>query len=63
LAEAIKDATGVEAELIGKGGGVFDVEADGRLLYSRHETGRFPTAEEVLESLKGTSKNPRGRAG
>jgi len=28
-------------------GGIFDVTLDGELLYSKHETGRFPSAGEV----------------
>jgi len=32
-------------------GGVFDVVVDGRLIYSKKETGRFPTHEEILSQL------------
>jgi len=32
-------------------GGVFDVEADGRLLFSKQEKGRFPEDEEVIGQL------------
>lgn len=32
-------------------GGVFDVKADSRLVFSKHEAGRFPEDEEVLRSL------------
>ena len=35
-------------------GGVFDVVVDGRLVYSKRETGRFPEAGEVVERI-GTS--------
>jgi selenoprotein W-related protein len=51
LAAAIKEAKNVEAELISSGGGVFDVVVDGKKIYSKHDTGRFPTNEEVLELL------------
>jgi selT/selW/selH-like putative selenoprotein len=34
------------------GGGVFDVVADGKLVFSKHEAGRFPEEEEVLERLR-----------
>jgi len=47
----------VEAELIKGGNGVFDVAADGALIYSKHRTGRFPDSEEVLQALRGMSKN------
>jgi selT/selW/selH-like putative selenoprotein len=33
-------------------GGVFDVEADGKLLFSKHETSRFPTHDEILAALR-----------
>ena len=52
MAAAIKSAVGVEPELIGGSGGIFDVKADGKLLYSKHETGRFPADAEVLTALK-----------
>jgi len=35
---------------------VFDVVADGRRVYSKHETGRFPEPGEVVGLLRG----PRG---
>ncbi|MCK6553364.1 Rdx family protein [Candidatus Binatia bacterium] len=37
----------VEAELIRGTGGVFDVHADGKLIFSKHEHGRFPNEGEV----------------
>jgi len=32
---------------------VFEVEVDGRLVYSKRSTGRFPRAGEVAELLRG----------
>lgn len=51
MADAIKAKTGVEAELIKGGGGIFDVVVDGKLIFSKHEAGRFPTNEEVVSQL------------
>ena len=31
--------------------GVFDVEVDGRRIYSKHQTGEFPTEAEILVAL------------
>jgi predicted Rdx family selenoprotein len=31
---------------------VFDVAADGELIYSRHRTGRFPASAEIVEALR-----------
>jgi selT/selW/selH-like putative selenoprotein len=42
----------VDAQLIPGGGGIFDVAVDGRRIHSKHETGRFPTHDEVLDKLK-----------
>lgn len=49
----MKDQLGVDAELIEGGSGIFDVEADGTRVYSKHETGRFPEHDEVISALRG----------
>lgn len=51
MAAAIKKDHDVEVELIRGGGGIFDVKADGRLIYSKHQTGRFPEHNEILDQL------------
>jgi predicted Rdx family selenoprotein len=30
---------------------VFDVVVDGRLIFSKHQAGRFPTEDEILDQL------------
>lgn len=42
----------MECQLTPGGGGVFDVSVDGRLVYSKHRTGRFPEPDEVLAALR-----------
>jgi len=32
--------------------GTFDVAVDGKLIYSRHQTGRFPDAAEIIDALR-----------
>ncbi len=32
-------------------GGIFDVKVDGKLVFSKHETGRFPNPGEVPKRL------------
>lgn len=32
--------------------GIFDVVADGRLVFSKHAAGRFPDEREVIEALR-----------
>ena len=41
----------MQPELIEGSGGVFDVTVDGKLIYSKHATGRFPDHDEVLSKL------------
>lgn len=38
-------------ELVPSGGGVFEVKADGRTIFSKKEVGRHADPEEVLTSL------------
>jgi selenoprotein W-related protein len=52
LAAAISNEFGVEAELIKGKDGIFDVVVDGKLIYSKHQTKRFPENEEILEILR-----------
>ena len=51
MAAAIEDELDIVPKLIKGGGGIFDVKADGRLIYSKHETGRFPEDQEVIAGL------------
>jgi selT/selW/selH-like putative selenoprotein len=32
--------------------GVFDVTADGRLVFSKDEAGRFPDEQEIVDALR-----------
>ena len=48
----MKDAFGNEAFLIEGAGGIFDVNVDGKLVYSKHETGDFPDEEALIEELR-----------
>jgi selT/selW/selH-like putative selenoprotein len=41
----------VEAKLLPGEAGVFNIEVDGRLIFSKHEAGRFPEDAEILEAL------------
>ncbi|MCA8961802.1 MAG: Rdx family protein [Planctomycetes bacterium] len=40
-----------EVELIKSGGGVFEVECDGELVFSKKKLGRFPAHDEVFEEI------------
>ena len=43
---------GFDAEAFRGGKGQFDVNADGRLVFSKRETGRFPQPGEILTTLR-----------
>ena len=49
---ALSEQLGIDAELIEGDNGVFDVVADGRLVYSKDQTGRFPENDEVVKAIK-----------
>jgi predicted Rdx family selenoprotein len=51
LAAAIQGETGVEAELIPGGNGIFDVVVDRKKIFSKHEADRFPENAEILSLL------------
>jgi len=37
--------------LVGGSGGVFDVVADGTLVFSKHQSGDFPDEDEIVRRL------------
>lgn len=47
----MREAFGVDAELIQGSGGIFDVIVDGKKVYSKHSTGRFPEPGEVVKAM------------
>ena len=51
MAAQIEKAVGVVPELRKGQGGVFEVELNGRLIYSKKQTGRFPAHQEILSQL------------
>ena len=52
MAARIKQELDVEAELIEGASGIFDVTVDGKKIYSKHDTGRFPEEDEILSQLR-----------
>ena len=42
----------LEPELIEGSNGIFDVVADGTMLFSKYEESRFPEPEEIIEALR-----------
>jgi selenoprotein W-related protein len=48
----LKDAFGAEVELISSSGGVFEIVADGKLIFSKKSLQRFPEEGEVTHLLQ-----------
>jgi selT/selW/selH-like putative selenoprotein len=42
---------GVDAELVASGGGVFEVEVDGDLIFSKKAEDRFPEEDEIFQAI------------
>ena len=46
------ESFGAEIILHPEGNGIFDVSLDGKLIYSKYETGRFPNSGEVAKLIE-----------
>jgi selT/selW/selH-like putative selenoprotein len=44
----LQEKFGADVELVSGVGGVFEITVDGQLKFSKKQTGRFPTDEEVI---------------
>lgn len=62
MSAEIQASTGILPELIAGGGGVFDVRADDRLLFSKQQRQRFPEEGEVAAALGPTDLIQRSSA-
>ncbi len=52
MQEAIKKEFGLTADLKSGHSGVFDVALDGKVVYSKDATHRFPTNDEVFVKIR-----------
>ena len=52
LAAKIKQELGLTAEYIKSGNGKFEIVANGKLLYSKKATGKFPANNDIVEKLR-----------
>jgi selenoprotein W-related protein len=52
LAAELEKELGAEVSLVKGKDGVFEVEADGRLVFSKRKLGRFPEPGEVIGLLR-----------
>lgn len=51
MAATLKKELGVTPKLIEGGNGIFDVTVDGKLIFSKKETHRFPEHDEILKAI------------
>ena len=51
MADAVSLALGKSPELIPGRRGIFDVCVDGKVIFSKKATGRFPEIDEILDLL------------
>ena len=52
LAAEISGELGFEVELVKGHRGIFDVVADGKVVFSKHDQERFPEHPEILDALQ-----------
>ena len=53
LRDELMDNFGFSSELIESSGGVFEIKANGHLIFSKKQLGRFPENEEILSLIEG----------
>ena len=53
LGDELQTAFGAEVELIASSGGVFEVDVDGKNIFSKKALSRFPEEGEIAKLLKG----------
>lgn len=53
MRDELSNLFGINSELIESGGGVFEIKANGHLIFSKKQLGRFPEDEEISNLIKG----------
>lgn len=52
MAAAIRDAFGIESQLVRLSNGIFKVYVDGNKIFDKHKEHRFPDEGKVLATIK-----------
>ena len=52
LADKLEQSFDASVELVRGSNGIFDVEQENNLIYSKHESGEFPNEERLINELK-----------
>ena len=58
MAASIKDALGIDTEVVVGARGQFDVVADGDLLFSKQAEERFPEPDEIITAIQARRNAP-----
>ena len=53
MGDALKKKFGADIELVAGSNGVFDVAADGKIIFSKFKQGRYPQPEEIVKLIQG----------
>jgi selT/selW/selH-like putative selenoprotein len=52
LAAALSRELKINAELVKGSKGIFDVAADGKMIFSKYAEGRYPKEAEIVQALR-----------
>ena len=52
MGDDLKRQLGATIDLVEGAGGVYDVEVDGRKVFSKQQEGRFPELDEIIALIK-----------
>ncbi|NQU64799.1 MAG: SelT/SelW/SelH family protein [SAR324 cluster bacterium] len=52
MVDEIKSTFQVEDRLIRSGGGIFEVKVDGKQIFSKKRSGRFPIQNEIVNLIR-----------
>lgn len=52
MAAEVKKTIGIDAKLVKGGGGIFVVKANGKIVYTKAQTHRFPEDGEITRLLQ-----------
>ena len=52
LRDELSNLFGINSELIESGGGVFEIRANGHLIFSKKELERFPNSGEIVQFIE-----------
>ena len=52
LRDELSNKFGINSELIESSGGVFEIKANGHLIFSKKQLGRFPNQDEIVKFIE-----------